>query len=168
MKKVKLVFWLLLIALVALAVVQNQAYFLAQQSLRIDLYFANYQSPELPTGTFFVACLVIGLLIAYLMSLPQRFRSRKTIKTLEATNASQQETISAQQKEIDALKAPASVPEPIPASGPTFVSTAKNAPDSKSAGTANPTSASDAAPGPGSGSASDPKPTEKSDTTPQS
>jgi hypothetical protein len=88
MKQVKLVFWLLVLAFVGLLFYQNREYFLIRHSLRLDLWFGAYTIPEVPNGLYFLACFLVGLLLAYFYQLPERFRSGKTIKHLNATIAS--------------------------------------------------------------------------------
>ncbi|MFW6334441.1 MAG: LapA family protein, partial [Desulfosalsimonas sp.] len=82
MKKVKYMLVVIILGLVALAVYQNKGFFIEKQSLGINLYFFDYQGPELPNGIYYLAVFLIGVLIAYFSTLPQKFRSRKTIRQL--------------------------------------------------------------------------------------
>ena len=65
MKKVKTGIWVLIVAFVAILIYQNQQFFMAGQSLRLNLLFTEYQSPEwkivmICTG-FFIAGLLLGM-----------------------------------------------------------------------------------------------------------
>jgi uncharacterized integral membrane protein len=114
MKKVKVVFWLLVIAFIALVVYQNQEYFLAKESLKIDLYVTQpYHTPALATGIFILACFVIGFLIAYVMTLSERFKARKAVRNMNATMESQMDQISALKSAVENLKRsePTAAPE---------------------------------------------------------
>lgn len=104
MKKVKVIFWLLVVGFVALVVYQNKGYFLAQESLNINLYVAQYHTPQIATGILILSCFVVGFLIAYLMSLSERFKARKAVKTMEAAMKSQMEQISELKSEVENLK----------------------------------------------------------------
>lgn len=105
MKKVKYVFWLVVLGLVALAVYQNSEFFIDKRSLGIDLYFFSYESPKLPTGVYYLAVFLIGMLISYVFTLAQKFRNRKTIRQLN-------EKVAASEKKIAALEsAPAQTPQ---------------------------------------------------------
>jgi uncharacterized integral membrane protein len=105
MKKIKVVFWLLVIAFVALLVYQNRDYFLARESLTIDLYVGQpYHLPELATGILILACVVLGFLAAYVMSISERFKARKAVKNMNATMTSQMGQISALKSEVENLK----------------------------------------------------------------
>lgn len=125
MKKVKAVCWLLIIGLIVMVVLQNKTYFWAPQSLGINLYFSKFATPALPNGTFIVTALLIGFLVAYFISLPERFKARKTIKEINATNAANLETLTALKNEIEkqqaqqtpekAVEVPAGEPEADPA-----------------------------------------------------
>lgn len=124
MKKVKVVFWLLVIAFVALVVYQNQGYFMAKESLKIDLYVTQpYHTPALATGILVLACFVVGFLIAYVMTLSERFKARKAVRNMNATMESQMDQISALKSEVENLKrsepaaAPESPEEPEPLQG---------------------------------------------------
>ena len=84
MNKAKTVFWVIIVGFILLVFFQNQAFFLARQSLRINLLFYQYQSPEVPGVVFFLAFFLVGLLIAYFFGLAERFQLKKTIKSLSA------------------------------------------------------------------------------------
>jgi len=114
MKKVKVVFWLLVILFVVLVVVQNQAYFLAKESLEINLYFGKYHTPALANGVLILGCFLIGFLIAYAISLSERFKARKAVKSMNATVESHLEQISALRGEIEAIKKRRDEPAPEP------------------------------------------------------
>ena len=97
MKKVKYVFWLVVIALVALVAYQNQDIFMVRQSLRIDLQFFKKETPELIAGVYYLAVFLIGMLISYVFTLAQKFRDRKTIRQLN-------ERVAASEKKLAALQ----------------------------------------------------------------
>jgi len=104
MKKAKLIFWLLLIGIVALLVFQNQEYFLARTVLKADFYVTRYQTPPFPNGTFIVASFAVGFLLAYILGLSDRFKARRAIRSLNETVSSHQETISTLKKELASLQ----------------------------------------------------------------
>ena len=104
MKKIKLIIWLIIIGLLGTIMYQNRDFFLAKQSLGIDLISSQYQSPEIPTALFFTAFFLFGWLIAYLFSLADRFRAAKTIKGLQQSVFMQQSAIDAMKKDVAALK----------------------------------------------------------------
>lgn len=111
MKKVKGVLWLIIIGIFGLVVFQNQSFFLAHQSLGIDLYFFAYQTTELPTAVLFAAFLLIGWLLAYLFCLADRYRSNRTIKALRQTISGQKTAVDALKNDIGALKTDAPSPD---------------------------------------------------------
>ncbi len=112
MKKVKVAFWLLVILFVALVVYQNQDYFLAKESLSVNLYVKQYHTPELATGLLILGCFLIGFLIAYAGSLSDRFKARKAVKNMNATVESHLEQISALRHEIEVIKSGSPPAEP--------------------------------------------------------
>ena len=88
MKQIKLIFWLLILGFMALVFFQNKEFFLAKNSLQIDLWFEKYTIQEIANGLYFLGCFLVGLLLAYFYQMPERFRSGKNIKQLNAEVAS--------------------------------------------------------------------------------
>lgn len=111
MKKVKIGIWFLILLFLGIVVYQNRVFFLAKESLGIDLVFARYQSPELPVVLFFAGLFFLGWLLAYLFGLGERFGNAKQIKTLQQTKSAQQRAIDDMKKDIAALKSE-DTPEP--------------------------------------------------------
>jgi uncharacterized integral membrane protein len=105
MKKVKFVLWIILIGVIAIIFFSNKDYFLTKQSIQIKLLFTEpFKIKELPNAVYFLVFFVLGFLIAYFISLSERFKSKKTIKNLNAAATSQLEEISTLKKEMDSLK----------------------------------------------------------------
>ena len=125
MGKFKTGIWIVIIVLLMLLFFQNQSIFLSSRSLQMDLYVVKYQTPELPDGLYYLATLIIGLLIAYLFGLGERFKARRAIKSLSATIDSHRQEVTTLKKEIEELKRtpplePPSVIEvsPVPVEAP--------------------------------------------------
>jgi uncharacterized integral membrane protein len=93
MKKLKLGFWLIIILFLVLIIYQNQDFFRATRSLSLNLFVAQYYTPEIPIAVLFLAAFLTGLLIAYIFGLLAQFRARKNIKSLNTTINSQIEMI---------------------------------------------------------------------------
>jgi len=111
MKKVKLVFWLLILGAIAVVVFQNEGYFMdTQQSLRLSLkVFPEYQSPQLPLVVFHLLFFGLGLIVAYLFGGLNRWRRRKAVTRLTAENAAQRTEIESLKAELAGLKGAADV-----------------------------------------------------------
>jgi uncharacterized membrane protein len=110
MKKVKIVLWIILIGIIAVIVYSNKNYFFdTKQSIQILVPFKEpYTFKEMPNAVYFLIFFVIGFFIAYFFSLAERFKSKKTIKNLNAAATSQLDEISTLKKEVNSLKASAS------------------------------------------------------------
>jgi uncharacterized integral membrane protein len=102
MKKVKILFWVIIFGFLGLLIFQNQDFFLARNSFGLNLYFTQYQIPEASNAILFLAAFFAGLLIAYIFSLFGQYKNGKTIKNLNATIHSQVETISKLKSEMSA------------------------------------------------------------------
>jgi uncharacterized integral membrane protein len=107
MKKVKIALWIIFLGFIAIIFFSNKDYFFYnKQSLQILIPFNEpYQFKEMPNAIYFLVFFLVGFLIAYFISLSERFKSKKTIKNLNAATTSQLEEISKLKKEIDSLKA---------------------------------------------------------------
>jgi hypothetical protein len=105
MKKVKIAFWVIVLFFAGVFVYQNKVFFMAKQSLSLDLPFLEVlHTPELLNAILFLVFFVAGFLIAYFFSLYERFKSKKTIKSLNATEASQREELTAIKQELESLR----------------------------------------------------------------
>lgn len=104
MKKVKIVFLLIILIFVGIVIFQNKAFFMAEQSLVINLMFVEYTMPEIANIVFFLTCFFIGLLIGYFYFIFIRFKLNKTIRRLNSTINSHQEIISDLEKDVGSFK----------------------------------------------------------------
>lgn len=106
MKKVKIILWIIFLGFIAIIFFSNKNYFFyTKQSMKILVPFNEpYIFKELPNAIYFLIFFLAGFLIAYFISLSERFKSKKTIKNLNAAATSQLEEISTLKKEVDSLK----------------------------------------------------------------
>ena len=109
MKKFKIAFWVIIFAFLALVGYQNQPYLQAPMSLRLNLGFTAYQTPEQPTWVFYISLFLIGIILTYLFSLPAKFRAGKNMRALNATIASQRNELNALKNDVAAMRSPAPV-----------------------------------------------------------
>jgi len=103
-KRVKIGIWVIFIGLLALLFHQNQDFFLAKQSLGLNLYFKNISLPEVVNIFLFLICFLAGLLFAAYFIFLDRFKLKKTNKTLNTTINTHLEKISSLEKELETLK----------------------------------------------------------------
>jgi uncharacterized integral membrane protein len=105
MKKATLTIWVIIFGFIALVIFQNQTFFLAKNSFRLNLgIFKEYLSPELPNAVVFIIFFFFGVIIAYLFSFSARFKAKRTIKKLNTTIAAQINELSDLKGEINTLK----------------------------------------------------------------
>ena len=105
MSKIKIVIWVVIIGWIVTLFLQNDTLFLSKQALSFDLYFIKkLQTPELPVAAYFLAALIIGLVVAYIFGLSDRFKARRIIKTLTTNLDSQRQEIVTLKKEIEEFK----------------------------------------------------------------
>jgi len=105
MKKVKIGFWLIVVAFLLLIGFQNKAFFLQKHSFDLDLWVtAPYHSLEIYNAVLFAGCFLAGLIIAYLSGLFERFKANKACKQLNKTVADQKNELAQLKSEVEAFK----------------------------------------------------------------
>ena len=115
MKKFKVVLVLLILAVVSLVIYQNWAYFATPTHLNVNYYMGEYPAPvQFTNGMLALASFLIGFLIAYFLSLANRFKSRKTIRSMKEAVDSSGAQVAALRSEIESIKGTAVVSPPPP------------------------------------------------------
>ena len=105
MKKATLIIWVIIFGVIALLIFQNQAFFLSNQALRVNLgVIKEYHTPEMPIAILVLLFFLAGILISYLFNLSARFKARRTIKKLNATIASHSTEVDGLRRELNSLK----------------------------------------------------------------
>ncbi len=104
MKKAKIFFWFIVFGFIALIIYQNRSFFLATQSLGINLFFKAYQTPEIPNAVLFVAFFLIGAFLTYIICLFDKLRANKTIKQLRQSVDSYQKTMETLKQDLENIK----------------------------------------------------------------
>ena len=109
-KRVKIGIWVIIIAFFALLFHQNQDFFLASQSLQLNLYFKTFSLPEVVNLFLFLICFLAGLLFAAYFIFFDRFKLKKINKKLTSKINTHLEKISSLEKELETLKPLDSMP----------------------------------------------------------
>jgi uncharacterized membrane protein len=104
MRKFKIGFWAVIFGLMGIVVFQNQDFFMAKQSLRIDLIVTKYETPELHRAILFAGIFLTGFIISYIFTLIDRLRFKKAVKSLGSEIDSQNKNITSLINELEALK----------------------------------------------------------------
>ncbi len=105
MKKAKIAFWLILIGFIALLSYQNWDFFMSEHRLRLNLFVTEeFSTPKLQNAILFLFFFFAGLLISYFITLFERFKSKKIIKTLNTALEMSRKQLDELQKEISLLK----------------------------------------------------------------
>ena len=105
MKRAKIAFWLILIGFMGLLAYQNWDFFMSEHRLRLNLFVTDeFSTPELQNAILFLIFFLAGLLISYFITLFERFKSKKTIKALNAALETNQKLLDELKKDILSLK----------------------------------------------------------------
>ena len=105
MKKAKILLWLIILGFIALVIYQNKEFFFTEHSFGINLLVFDYRSPEIYSAVLFVIFFLLGLLIAYLFGLFERYKTNKTVKEMKAANNSLEEMIRTLKNDLESFKA---------------------------------------------------------------
>jgi uncharacterized membrane protein YciS (DUF1049 family) len=132
MKKLKYLFWLLLIAFFGVVIYQNWDYVtFVNENLKLNLFVYNKPIPPLTNGAIIAICVGVGVLITmlfYLASRYEAYRAKKAIKTLRNSMEESKKSISDLKREVELLKGGSPAPATDPSEGEE-----STAPDSTSA-----------------------------------
>ncbi len=82
MKKIKILFGVLVVGAVIVVVAQNLDFFLQRYAIGFDIGLVKYQTPNLAVMIYLLFFFFAGLLIAFLMGLSEKFQSKKSIREL--------------------------------------------------------------------------------------
>ena len=97
MREFKIIFWIIVCALIVIFIYQNQQFFFeANQSFRADLIFTEFKTPAISSALLLIIAVILGFIISYAFSIPGRMTNRKKIKLL-------QKAVDSQLKEIESL-----------------------------------------------------------------
>ena len=77
MKKFKIALWAALLAFIFLIIYQNSTFFLGRQSLGINLWVANYRTPEILNLALFFICFIAGLLLGSYFLIMEKLKFNK-------------------------------------------------------------------------------------------
>ena len=113
MREVKITFWAIILLLIAVFIYQNQNFFFqANQSFRINLIFTEFKTPEITSALIFLFCILAGVFVTYVLSIPGRMTSKKQIKLLQKAVDSQLKEISSLNKQSNDSNVDNTMPVP--------------------------------------------------------
>lgn len=101
MKKIRLLFWAIIMGLISVAIIQNWDFLLIPQKAGINLGWKRY-TVEASNAIYLLIFFMAGFLVAYAFSLSNRFKSKKTILGLQT--ALEQERNQAPDNDPGAIK----------------------------------------------------------------
>lgn len=104
MNKIKYLLYVILIAALAILVIENPAFFMEKNALVFNLKFRIFNIPAIPTGLFILGAFVLGYFLAYVNSLFLRFQAKKTVKTISARMKVQLDELTSLRKEVEFLQ----------------------------------------------------------------
>ncbi len=103
MKKIKLFLGFIILVFAGLIVYQNREYFFALQALSLSLGVETWHwtAPAVQNIAYYGVFLLIGFLVAGFYGLSAKLKSKKTIKSLNATIESHIEKIASLKKDLE-------------------------------------------------------------------
>jgi hypothetical protein len=106
MKKLKIVFWSIILILVVIFVYQNRSFLFKNQEIVFNIVYGNPFKLVLPIAVYFLTFLFLGGLIGYFFSLSEKFKSRKNIRVLNETLESERKKAADLEARLSAIAVP--------------------------------------------------------------
>jgi len=104
MKKILSIIWVAVILTIGILFIQNQALYMAEQSLSLDLLLFDIALPPLPNGAILLAFFIGGILLSAASSVIGRLKTRKALKRCNATGDGYIDKIGALKNQLDEMK----------------------------------------------------------------
>lgn len=104
MKKILSIIWVAVILTIGILFIQNQAFYMAEQSLSLNLLLFDIALPPLPNGAILLAFFIGGILLSAASSVVGRFKTRKALKRCKATGDGYIDKIGALKNQLDEMK----------------------------------------------------------------
>lgn len=106
MKKIKLFLVLIVLILIGVVIYQNWNFFSEKPALTLTLFVESWHwtVSGIQNIAYWGGCLVIGLLITGFMGISSKLKSRKNIKSMNATIESHLKMISSLKNELEAFR----------------------------------------------------------------
>ena len=106
MKNIKFILAVIIIGFIILCIIQNLEVLKAKVGFTLDLFLIDeYKTPELPNVVLYIFFALIGFIVSYILNMAELFKSRKKVKNINLTLASQAQETNELRNELDALKA---------------------------------------------------------------
>lgn len=80
--KIRLTIWTIVISVIALFFYQNREFYLGEQTLSLNLFFTQWDSPPVAHATQVLIAFLAGLLLASISLYHERFKMRRQLKKL--------------------------------------------------------------------------------------
>jgi len=78
--KFRLTIWAMALAVIALLLYQNRDFYMGEQILSLNLFFAHWETPPVAHATQVLIAFLAGLLLASISLYHERFRLRRQLK----------------------------------------------------------------------------------------
>jgi uncharacterized integral membrane protein len=119
MKKVKLVIFGIIVALLLVFAFQNQTYFMETAQLELNLYFMDKMiTPVISNAIVCLSFLVLGFVLSFLLSLSGRIKRKRIVKELNKTLTEREKELVTLKSEVETNQPPAAVEPSADAESP--------------------------------------------------
>lgn len=105
MKKIKILFWLVVVIFFGLVVYSNMAFFAKEQTFVLDLHWVKYHLPAVLLGVVFLGSFLAGFLLCGYFNLKGRFRASREIRLLKDLASKQEQAIASLKSNLAASPA---------------------------------------------------------------
>ncbi|MDP2644601.1 MAG: LapA family protein [Desulfobacterales bacterium] len=118
MKRIKIIFWVVVFVFIGIVIFQNHDFFQKKQSFHINLLVSDYKTPDLPHAVIFLFSFLAGLFLAYFFSVLEGVKYRRVIKNLNKSVENHLEEMGRLKEEMKILKAHVPEEQKLPGEEP--------------------------------------------------
>ena len=80
--KIRIIIWTVVLAVIALLLHQNRDFYMGEQTLSLNLFFAHWETPPVTNATQVLLAFLAGLVLASISLYHERFKMRRQLKKL--------------------------------------------------------------------------------------
>ncbi|MDM8541301.1 hypothetical protein QUF90_09450 [Desulfococcaceae bacterium HSG9] len=104
MKKLKVIFWVIIFAIFFIFGYHNSEFFMTKQILDLKYGFGEYKTPELPIVVHWFVFLAVAAGVWFIYTLPGKLKTKKEIRKMQNVEIGHLKEIAVLRRRIDAFQ----------------------------------------------------------------
>jgi NADH:ubiquinone oxidoreductase subunit 5 (subunit L)/multisubunit Na+/H+ antiporter MnhA subunit len=111
MKKLKIIFWMIIFAILFIFGYHNSEFFMTKHILDLKYGFGEYKTPELPMVVHWIIFLAVAAGVWFIYTLPQKLKAKKEMRKMQNVEMGHLKEIAALRRRIDGFQSQATAAE---------------------------------------------------------